>query len=163
MKSLVIITSFLCASCFVGFSQVIKESPIKQELSDANGQKEGYEISIDYKIFNNKSTWKKDPTDRSSLEVTFETHFDNDTVRVFINGKLKTIEKCKTLAQLDVATSYIYHGIDTIRTLGVQINKGPIANVEITPKRCCAYVNYWTNSQGRLLLISFLSTLRSYE
>jgi hypothetical protein len=95
-----------------------------------------YDIEINYNYFKNINPHSRKYMDdrylrNGNIYLIFETSFNNDTVDVTVNNKLKYQDIIATEESTGVAKSYEIENIDTVFNIGIRINNGKQAFIEI--------------------------------
>ncbi|MFA5330521.1 MAG: hypothetical protein WC384_22200 [Prolixibacteraceae bacterium] len=95
-----------------------------------------YDILILYNFYKTDSTNRRDYLDKKylrdgNLYLVFENNFHQDTVDIEINGKQKVTEIISTDPSTGAARSIKFENIETINNVGIRINNGKEALLEI--------------------------------
>ena len=97
---------------------------------------DNYDIQISYNYYKYAKTYGRDYMDEKYLRdgklyLIFESDFSNDTIEVFINNKLKYKDVIQTEHSTGTAKDYIFDDMNSIKTLGLRVNNGKKALIEI--------------------------------
>lgn len=119
-----------------------------------------YDITINYKkpSNRNKSDSFNNLASKDSLYVFFEVGFENDVASIYINGCQVIVDTLSTEDQSGYAEYYSFGRIQDIKNLGIRINQGRIAFMEIKYKNL---VN--VNLQDGRLILSVLDNVPLYD
>jgi hypothetical protein len=95
-----------------------------------------YDILISYNSYQDDESKRNNAYDRlylrdGNLYLIFESSFDQDTVEISLNGDVEESDILTTDAVTGCAKDYKFEEIDNIRTLGIRINGGKKAVIEI--------------------------------
>lgn len=95
-----------------------------------------YDIQISYNYYKTDKTFNKDYLDKKylrdgNLYLIFESSFNQDTIEVKINGEKKISEIISTEHSTGVAKSIELNDIETIENVGIILNNGKEAFIEI--------------------------------
>ncbi|HLN73814.1 MAG: hypothetical protein ACM3O8_14955 [Methylococcaceae bacterium] len=95
-----------------------------------------YDILISYNFYKTDSTNRRDYLDNKylrdgNLYLVFESNFHQDTIFVKVNGKQKVAEIISTDPSTGVARQIKFENINNIKNVGIRINNGKEALLEI--------------------------------
>ncbi len=95
-----------------------------------------YDILISYNFYKVDSTFSRDYLDKKflrdgNLYLIFEHGFSQDSIKIRINGKEKISELITTEPSTSVAKEYKFESIESIKSVGIRLNNGKEAVVEI--------------------------------
>lgn len=95
-----------------------------------------YDIQILYNHYKTDKTFNREYLDKEylrngNLYLIFESHFNQDTVEVKINGKKEISEIISTEPSTGVAKSIELNDMETINSVGIIVNNGKEAFIEI--------------------------------
>ena len=95
-----------------------------------------YDIEILYNYYKYDKTFGRSYMNEKYLRdgklyLIFESHFNNDTVEVLVNNESKFKDIITTDPALGTAKDYIFEDIQSINTLGLRVNSGKQAFIEI--------------------------------
>lgn len=103
---------------------------------DLKKHSSNYDILISYNFYKNDSTILRNYQDKKyirdgNLYLFFESNFHRDTLYIEVNGKQKIAEIISTDLSTGAARSIKFENIKTIKNVGVRINNGKKAFLEI--------------------------------
>ncbi|MCY1635932.1 hypothetical protein [Marinifilum sp. D737] len=95
-----------------------------------------YDIDINYNHYKKVKRYARKYMDEryqrnGNVYLFFETSFENDTVRVTVNNKLKYQDVIATEASTGIANSYEIENINEVFNIGIRVNNGKEALIEI--------------------------------
>jgi hypothetical protein len=95
-----------------------------------------YDIQISYNYHKYTETYGRDYMDKKYLRdgklyLIFESNFSNDTVEIMVNNKPRFKDVISTDQSTGTAKDYIFDDIHSIETLGLRVNNGKQALLEI--------------------------------
>ena len=107
-----------------------------QHKTDDKSYNNNYDIQILYNYYRYSKTFGRDYMDEKYLRdgklyLIFETDFNNDTVEVLVNNKPKFKDIITTDPSTGTAKDYKFDNFHSIRTLGLRVNSGKLAMIEI--------------------------------
>ena len=95
-----------------------------------------YDIVISYNHYKTDSSYSRPYMNHKylrdgNLYIVFESDFEQDTVTIEVNGKVEISEVISTEWSTEVAKFVEFKKINTIDNIGIRINNGNMAFIEI--------------------------------
>lgn len=103
---------------------------------DIKKHSSNYDILISYNFYKIDSANRRDYLDNKylrdgNLYLVFESNFHQDTIDIEVNGKQKLTEIISTDPSTGVARQIKFENINKIKNIGIRINNGKEALLEI--------------------------------
>ena len=95
-----------------------------------------YDIQVLYNYYKSDSTFNREYLDKrylrdGNLYLIFESYFNKDTLNISVNSAEKISEILTTEPSTGVAKDFKFESIETINSVGIRINNGKEAVLEI--------------------------------
>ena len=107
-----------------------------QTNSSKQNYESKYDIQVIYNFYKTDSTYNREYLNKNylrdgNLYLIFESHFNKDTLNISVNGTNRFSEIITTEPSTGVAKEFRFENIETINTVGIRINNGKEAVIEI--------------------------------
>ncbi|MEN7550549.1 hypothetical protein AAG747_21695 [Rapidithrix thailandica] len=120
-----------------------------------------YNVCINYHDESDRLPFKEsvNQPSKDSLHLFIEKGFDNDLIAIYINGKKVHEEVLTTIDQSGFAKYFNLGSLNKINDVGIRVNKGKLAFMEIDKSNFLLNLNY----PEKLLILSVLEHVPFYD